>query len=119
MWVRLSEILLAGWMAAAPWIFTGPERQAGAWADLVTAAAIALIAAIALRLTSSRLHLLNALLGVILIILPLFGPDPVPADGQNRIVVGFILAMLGVIPSRAVLPPAGWTSWFENPRESA
>lgn len=109
MWARDFEMALALWLGAAPLVF----RHAGAesWAvDLACAAIVVGLGLVSYTRRARRAHLGTLAIAVGLMAYGWASSsvhDPLPAH-QNRIVVGFLLAMLAIVPTRASLPPEPW-----------
>ncbi len=112
MWPRIAELVMAGWLAASPFVLAQGEPHALGgmpWlSDVVCAALIAICALLSFTSSLARLHL-----GELAIAAWLLGygflasPEPLPAL-QNDILVALVLPMFAIIPNRATLPPRSW-----------
>jgi peptidoglycan/LPS O-acetylase OafA/YrhL len=115
MWPRVTEILIAAWLASSPWIFAAPAGsefflRANA---LVCAAFIALFALLSFRAASGRTHLLTIAVALWMIGVAFAAPNPPPpAPYQNLVVVGLLLLLIAVLPSRASEPPKAWRDFY-------
>ena len=109
MWARVIELLVSIWLGASPYIVQHAERG-DVWLTDVTCALVVATASLLSWLPRfSRAHLFELLPAVWLIG---FGwlsarADPSPAH-ENQIVLGLLLAMLAIVPSRALDPPISW-----------
>lgn len=108
MWARDFEIALGLWLALAPWIFAHGEAWLPAH-DVACAAAIVLLGLLSYWTRTRRAHLLQLVVGAWLTGFGWLGAleEATPAT-QNRILVGLLLLMLAIVPSRASRPPRGW-----------
>ena len=108
MWARTVEVMLALWLAVSGFVFRVPFERA-TWILALAGAAVTLtLSLLALYGPLRRAHLLLVPLGLALaVVARLSGSPPTPAE-QNLIIVGVVLAMLGVIPGNASRPPAPW-----------
>jgi hypothetical protein len=109
MWPRASELVLAGWLAASPFVLghiDGPPMLR--LSDWISAAAIAVCALASLTERWRRLHLAELLVAAWLLGFGyLASPEALPAL-QNNILVAMVLAMLAIIPGEANQPPRAW-----------
>jgi hypothetical protein len=112
MWPRIAEVLIACWLAAAPFVFGraghGVEGAVPWLSDVVCAGLIAACALVSLARPRSRLHLAELAVAAWLVAYGFFASaTPYPAL-QNDILVGLVLPMFAIIPNQATLPPAAW-----------
>jgi hypothetical protein len=115
MWPRVVELLIAAWLASSPWIFAAPTKSEfflGANA-LVSAAFIALFALLSFRTATEKAHLCSIAVALWIIGLAFAAPNPPPpAPYQNFVVVGLLLLMIAVLPSRVSEPPKAWRDFY-------
>ena len=115
MWPRVVELLIAAWLASSPWIFAAPAGfefflRANA---LVCATLIALFALLSFRAALEKTHLLSIAVALWIIGVAFAAPNPPPpAPYQNLVVVGLLLLMIAVLPSRASEPPKAWRDFY-------
>jgi Na+/melibiose symporter-like transporter len=115
MWPRVTEILIAVWLASSPWIFAAPAEsefflRANA---LACATLIALFALLSFRTVFGKAHLLTIAVALWMIGVAFAAPDPPPpAPYQNFVVVALLLLMIAVLPSRASEPPKAWRDFY-------
>lgn len=114
MWARIVEVMLGVWLALSPFIFRIPtEERFLWWNDLFAAAVI-----VALALTSFKPELERAHLGLLPVAAWLvvsaywLGSVPPEPAFQNHVVVGWLLAMFAIIPSRSDTPPRAWERFY-------
>ena len=117
MWPRLAELLIAVWLAASPWLLPMPGG-AGAFLRanaLVCAGLVALFALLSFRRALAKAHLLSLGVAVWLAAVAIAAPDPPPpAAYQNCMVVGLLLLLFAVVPSRASEAPSGWQEFYRS-----
>jgi len=116
MWGRLSECLLALWLASSPMVFGHGERFDGCVNDLACASLILLLALLSFLPPLSRAHLGNVVVALWLLALGYLGSEghpPAPA-AQNHVGVGLVLALFAIVPSRASEPPPAWRRWLQD-----
>lgn len=112
MWARNIELALGLWLALSPFIFSHPPGETGLWINDFTCAAIVVsLSVLTYWSPLRRAHLGELAVAVWLMALGWYTTrsGETPAS-QNHIVVGLLLAMFAIIPSRASLPPRGWRS---------
>jgi hypothetical protein len=117
MWPRVVELLIAAWLASSPWIFAAPAD-----ADfllrvnaLVCATLIALFALLSFHPAWERAHVLTIAVALWIIGVAFAAPNPPPpAPYQNFVVVGLLLLLIAVLPSRASEPPRGWREFYHK-----
>ena len=117
MWPRVTELVIAAWLAASPWVLpapTGAESFLRANA-LVCAALIALFALLSFRAAFEKAHLLSIAMALWIIGVAFAAPNPPPpAMYQNFVVAGLLLLMIAVLPSRASEPPKAWREFYRE-----
>lgn len=117
MWPRVAELLIAAWLASSPWILAAPAGaefflRANA---LGCAALIALFALLSFRAALEKAHLLSIAVALWIIGVAFAAPNPPPpAMYQNFVVVGLLLLLIAVLPSRASEPPKAWRDFIAN-----
>lgn len=108
---RIHAGLLACWLAITPFVLGYAPDQIWLWAnDLTASFAIALVALLSFRRGLHRIHLLNLAAAIWLVILGFLGAASPAA--QNHVVVGLLLGMMAIVPSRASGPPLAWRQDF-------
>lgn len=117
MWPRVVELLIAVWLAASPWVLpmpAGAESSLRANA-LACAALTALFALLSFRATLEKAHLLSLAVAAWLIGIAFAAPNPPPpAMYQNFVVVGLLILLVAVLPSRASEPPRAWREFYQK-----
>jgi hypothetical protein len=105
MWPRVSELLVAIWLLAAPSLLPGEGGESWSIALGVLALAFTLMAFTRrLRWT----HMATLILGLFMMIWPMTRPMPLSPVMQSIEICGWLLAMFAVIPSRSNQPPERW-----------
>lgn len=110
MWVRTVEVCLAIWLALSPVILV--DHPGGRWTaiDLLTATAIATLALLSFWHRTRYAHLGILVPAAAMMLHGRFlAGDPMQALAQNHLVLGLLLAMFAIIPTRVVLPPLPWS----------
>jgi peptidoglycan/LPS O-acetylase OafA/YrhL len=118
MWTRTTEVCIAAWLAMSPFIFRLSPDQTFLWAtDFVCATLIAVLSLASLWPPLNKLHLGNlAICGWLVVPAFLAGPTPPPAH-QNHVVVGLLLAMIAILPTRADQPPRSWRDYLAGHKQ--
>lgn len=112
MWARFVEILMAIWLLASPSALGYRDDVSLAFAAWIGAILVATFSGASLTRRWRKAHLLTLATGLGLIAWGWAAfPRPGPAGAQNLIVVGLLLGVTAIVPSRALLPPAGWRPW--------
>jgi len=110
MWARHFEIALGLWLVTSPFVFAADGSRALWIHDFTCGAALIVVPLLCYRHAWRRAHLVLLALAAWLAgygwVLA-FGGDPTPAS-QNHLVVGLLVAMLAIVPSRAATPPDSW-----------
>jgi hypothetical protein len=102
------ELVLGLWLLIASWVLPPPEWLWLPWHDGACGLAVLVLSVQALR-RRDRTHLAIAGIGLWLVVLPfLLHTHPAPPWAQHQILTGLVLLMLGIIPTPADRPPAGW-----------
>ena len=116
MWARIIELMLACWLALSPFVFRHGRDDTRLWlTDFVAASTVALLSLLSFRPALQRAHLLNILVALCLIAsgaLPAGSHSP--AGYQNHVVLGLLLLMFAVVPSRSGDPPAAWQAFYQR-----
>jgi hypothetical protein len=109
MWARITETLLALWMAVSPFVLSSSPSRADLSSALPYAFAIAVPALLSFHPRTRRAHLLGLLVASGLVLSGWIATRSSPsAAAQNRILVGLVLGMLAIVPSQASRPPRAW-----------
>lgn len=114
MWARVVEVMLACWLAMSPFIFEYQDDLTLYWAnDFVCATLISLFAFLSLSRRFDMLHLASLAVAVWLIgVACLAAPSPPPPRLQNYVVMGLLIAMIAIIPTRSGTPPQKWLDFY-------
>lgn len=116
MWPRHAEFMLACWLALSPFVFRhDPAAHALWWNDFTCAAAAAVLAVLPHWHRARRVHLLLIPVGLWLMA---YGrlhatPEGLAPAYQNHIMVGLLLVMFAIIPSRSAEPPRAWREFYD------
>jgi len=122
MWARHVEVMIALWLALSPFIFHYQKGMTPFWVnDFVCAFLIILFSLLSYFPILKRMHLLNLLMGLWLIVLSFLQPQPLPphffpAYFQNYIILGILYLMLSLIPCHCTLPPEKWQKFYAAKR---
>jgi hypothetical protein len=113
MWARTVEVMLGFWLAASPFIFDHSDDNVLLWwNDFLCAFLIIAFSLLSFWHRTSRMHLANIAIALWLMGFGYLGFSyPVPPAGQNTIMLGLILLMLAIIPSKATFPPKKWREY--------
>jgi hypothetical protein len=116
MWARVIESNLACWLAISPFLFRHAPDAVLLWTnDLVCAGLLASLALLSFHHRLRRVHLLILPLAMWLLGVGLVRAYGAPdAASQNYIVLGLLLGMLAIVPSRASEPPPGWANVIDG-----
>lgn len=116
MWARVMEFALACWLALSPFIFRYDESGHDLLLnDLVCAFLITVWAFLSFWRPLEKIHLLNIPVALWLIGLAFVQESaPPPPPYQNYILVGVLLLVFAIIPSRASDPPQGWSTYVKD-----
>ena len=122
MWPRIVEVMLACWLTVSPFIFDYDEADRLLWITAyLSAAAVATLSLLSLSRRFDKMHL-----GILVVAAWLavtgyaFGGErPAPAAYQNDLVVGLLLAMLAILPTRTSEPPQRWLELYARLDSSA
>lgn len=102
--------MLGLWLAASPFIFGHDAADTVYWmVDLSAATLVVILSLLSYWEQTRYAHLGTAFVGVCLMaFVVLAAPQPPPPAAQNEMVLGLLLAMLGIIPNEADEPPRPW-----------
>lgn len=116
MWARHIEAMLGIWLGISQFIFRY-SKELLAWKinDLISMILIIFFALITYKERFRYLHLCNVLVGLYLMgwVFLRKGGVGFPPD-QNYMVLGFLLLMLGIVPSRTKQPPRAWVHFLNK-----
>lgn len=116
MWARVLEMSIACWVILSTFIFDYPKGSPFFWMhDGVAGTLIFLFAALSFYQPLNKMHLFNFLLSFWLMAIG-FLIDPVVYHKmvQNYIVIGLLLVMISIIPSKAEEPPKPWRDFYKE-----
>jgi hypothetical protein len=105
---RILESCLGAWLASAHWVLPGATDVPGGATAIGIAVALVAVLSMAPRLERYYLHLVNGLAGLWLTGSIVLATRPVSPSGQNALLIGLLLMMLAIVPTRAFSPPRGW-----------
>lgn len=110
MWARVVEVMLACWLAVSPFIFRHGAEDVLPWVvDYAAAVIIGTASLLSFHPRFRRAHLVTWGIGFVLAGVAFFVAEaPLAAGYQNHLVVGLLLLMFGIVPSRASEPPPRW-----------
>jgi len=118
MWARVTEFMLACWLAVSPFIFQHPAERLDLWCtDWAAATLVATFALLSYLRPLGLIHLATAVLAIGLILFGRFSsPGHIEPALQNHIIVGLLLLMFAIVPNYATRPPR---AWYLAPDETA
>lgn len=110
MWARVIEFMIACWLSMSPFIFRYTTGHLFFWkSDFISAILIATFSLLSFWFPLRKLHLLN--IGVAFWLMGLayynFPEMPIPPE-ENSMCVGFLIAMLAIVPCHSHMPPISW-----------
>jgi hypothetical protein len=110
MWPRDLEFSLGLWLLFSPFIFGHDDGATGLWAtDLLCGAFVLIVALLAYHPRLRYVHLAQLLPALWLIVGGwLAAQEGFPPASQNQIVVGLLIAMIAIVPSKTDQPPEAW-----------
>jgi hypothetical protein len=114
MWPRMVQVMLGGWLLLSPLIFRIDSRDTALLAvHMASGAAVGILALLAIR--QRFLHLATFFLGLWLIAYGygVGGYPPAPAY-RNLLILGALVAVLGIIPSDCLRPPRSWRKYYRS-----
>jgi hypothetical protein len=112
MWARDLELSIGLWLGVSPFVFAHAADRAALWLnDFVCAAIVAALALACYWPPMQRAHWGELAVAAWLVgfgwVACLDAPTPA---AQNHILVGLLLGMFAIVPTRASQPPEGWSS---------
>lgn len=117
MFARVLEAVLAVWLALSPFVFDHGEAAFFA-VDFATATVVFVLALASFWRRAERAHLAILIPAAFLIVWGWAYPERPPA-AQNELIVGVLLAMLAIMPTRATEPPESWLRWYRDHPDEA
>jgi len=108
---RHAEFALGFWLFVSPFVLGHVDDGGLLVHDLVAGAVIMTVALLCYAPSLSRAHLLLLAAATELVAYGWWSgvsSEEVVAAGQNHVLVGLMVAMLALVPSRAGAPPVGW-----------
>lgn len=107
MWPRWCETAIALWLLLSVPLFGG-----GGALDAHLVPGVAALVVMGLAAAAYRRPFAHAFVPVVGLALAAWAwgrfPRPGPAVAQNAIVIGLLLALFGIVPTRSDRPPPGW-----------
>ena len=111
MWARVIEFMLACWLAISPFVFRHGPEETWLWTnDLTASFVVAFLALLSFRHSLRRAHLFNLVVALWLVIAGFLGAGTPAA--QNHVVLGLLLGIVAIVPSRASEPPLAWRQYL-------
>ncbi len=114
MWPRVVEIMLACWLMASPFVFRPAPTGTGVAISFLTGLGVLVLSFLSFWDRTRRAHLLILAIAVWLIVTGYVAGHPAPPSAQNRIVVGLLLAMFAIIPTRVNEIPDAWKKFYRR-----
>ena len=108
MWARIVEIILGIWLLSSVGIFA----NADAVIDIACGIAVVALAALSLSKRFNRAHLIILPIAAWLIIWGYISGYPAPPHAQSQIIVGILLGMFAIIPTRSGEIPDSWQRFY-------
>lgn len=116
MWARVMEFVLACWLVLSRFIFRYAEADTFLWVnDLVCAALVMVAAFLSFWRPLRHLHLAIVPVALWLLAAAFAQPEVLPPH-RNYVVVGVLLLVFAIVPSRASEPPRSWSAYMKNSR---
>jgi hypothetical protein len=113
MWSRVIEIMLGFWLLASPFIFGFAEYETKVLAsDLLCGLLVIVSGFLSYLNRTKQTHFLTLIIAFGLIIFGYSAGYPAPPPAQNHIIVGLLLAMFAIIPSRTNELPEAWRKFY-------
>ena len=107
-WARIIEMMLGIWLVSSVWIFANADSMH----DIACGIAIVALAALSLSERFGRAHLIILPFAGWLVIWGYISGYPSPSAAQNQIIVGILLGMFAIIPTRTGEIPASWQRYY-------
>jgi peptidoglycan/LPS O-acetylase OafA/YrhL len=119
MWPRIVEVMLGCWLVISPFIFHHGPEDAFLWRnDLACGSMIITIALLCAWRPLQRIHLLNLAAALWLIGVGFVAvASPPPPAYQNHVVLGALLIIFGIIPTRSEDGPDSWREFEHHERQ--
>lgn len=117
MFARVLEAVLACWLLMSPFVFDHQEVAFFA-VDFGAAAVVFVLSMLSFWRRAYRAHLGILVPAAVLIVWGYAYPGDAPA-AENELTVGILLAMLAIIPTRALVPPDAWLRWHRDHQNEA
>ena len=112
MWARIVEVMLALFLILSTFIF--PYEKPLWIFDLIVGTWIVFFALLSYNYSLRKIHLLNLLASFALVIFAGIQPSPPPAPYQSYMVLGILILMTAIIPSKASDPPIPWSEFYKK-----
>lgn len=120
MWARIVEFILAIWIVNSYCVFFCPSPNEFFWANsLLCGSLVAIFALFSCIRRFERLHLCSLVVALWLVLVGFFASSdfPPPYALQNYVIVGLLLGMFAIVPSRSQKPPRAWEAFYKKKRK--
>jgi hypothetical protein len=118
MWPRTTELLLAGWLALAPWLVGAPVALR--LHDAFVAAIVLAVAVWSMAQPQRLVNLWNLATGAWLVLFGLLVSRSIHSPAaQSELLTGIALFMFAIVPSQTMQLPAAWQRFFTSHRQVA
>lgn len=119
MWPRIVETMLALWLAISPFVFGYGEGALAWWIVDFSVATVVVTASLLSYWPRARYAHLGTLAAALFLAGYGYfaGGQPSPPPQQNHLIVGLLLAMIAIIPSRNDEPPPKWARFYAEARD--